>query len=90
MEGMSNSLGDKMYLPPPSLAETLDLLLRLGELHLVALRKQRNSSIAYGSSLANSCGPWPLASLLVEDANIFVALKGTRHKHLALKYLGRA
>eukprot|EP00522_Entomoneis_paludosa_P006133 CAMPEP_0172444436 /NCGR_PEP_ID=MMETSP1065-20121228/4482_1 /TAXON_ID=265537 /ORGANISM="Amphiprora paludosa, Strain CCMP125" /LENGTH=348 /DNA_ID=CAMNT_0013194969 /DNA_START=36 /DNA_END=1082 /DNA_ORIENTATION=+ len=89
MDGIANAFGDEMYLPSPSLSETLDLLTHLGESHLVSLRSQRTTSVSCRASLAGSGGPWPLAALLVEDIAIFHALKGTCHGRLAQKYLGR-
>ena len=89
MESIANAFGETLYLPPPSLGETLDLLARLGETQLLRLESSKTSSVSFRASLAGSGGPWPLASLVVEDHEVLKALKETPHRQLALKYLGR-
>ncbi|KAL7576089.1 hypothetical protein ACA910_000870 [Epithemia clementina (nom. ined.)] len=89
MESIANGFGEEKYLPPPSLGETLNLLLRLGETQLVSLQSPRTSSVCFRASLAGSGGPWPLVSLVVEDHEVFKGLKGTGHEKLSQTYLSR-
>ena len=90
MDSIAQSFGDELYLPAPSLAETLGVLLRLGESHLVSLRSPKTSSVSYRASLNGSGGPWPLVHLLVEDFVIFSALKTSCHRDLAIKHLSHS
>jgi len=88
MEGMAYATGDEQYLPPMSLCESLDVLVRLHEAKLVALSTPRNASLSYRASIAGSGGAWPLVHLNVDDATVIVAaLRCTPHKELSQKYL---
>jgi origin recognition complex subunit 1 len=87
MEGTANAFGDMEYLPAPSLPETLGMLTRLGEAHLVSLQTPRTSSVSYRAALAGSGGAWPLVSLQVDDIAIMLALRQSPHNELAQKYL---
>ena len=87
MDAMANSVGDPMYSPAPTLSETLGILTRLGEAHLISLHTPQNASISYRASLAGSGGAWPLVSMVMDDVAVLLALKGTPHKQLAQKYL---
>jgi hypothetical protein len=87
MKSMADALGDRQYLPAPSLQELLGLLSRLGEAHLITNHTTRNSSLSYRASIAGSGGAWPLVSGAVEDEVVWVALKDSPHKELAAKFL---
>jgi Cdc6-like AAA superfamily ATPase len=89
MEAMASALGDKQYLPPPCLAETLDMISRLAEAHIISCKTPRNASLSYRSHISGSGGPWPLITLGMADADVGVALsKSVFHKELARKYFG--
>ena len=89
MASVANAAGDKQYLPPPSLDETLILLRNLGASSLINLDSPQNMSLSYRSALAGSGGAWPLVSLPVDDVAVIVALKESPHHRLAQKHLGR-
>lgn len=89
MESMANAAGDPMYLPPPTLTETLGMLPRLRDNHLVSMKTPQNASLSFRASLAGSGGPWPLVSMVMDDLAVLLALKQTPHHDLAQKYLSR-
>lgn len=89
MASVANAAGDKQYLPPPDLDETLVLLRNLGASNLITLDSPQNMSLSYRSVLAGSGGAWPLVSSPVDDVAVLVALKDTQHQRLAQKHLGR-
>lgn len=90
MESMAHAAGDPLYLPPPTLSETLGILSRLRDVHLVSMETPRNASMSFRASLAGSGGAWPLVSMVMDDLAILLALKDTPHHDLAQKYLARA
>uniref|UniRef100_A0A7S1YP31 BAH domain-containing protein n=1 Tax=Ditylum brightwellii TaxID=49249 RepID=A0A7S1YP31_9STRA len=78
MEGTARSLGDLQYLPPPSFAETLDILNRLGEAGVIQLDTPKIYSVG-GST-------WPLVTLPMDCYEVEAALRGTRHSRLSDKF----
>jgi origin recognition complex subunit 1 len=90
MESMANASGNPMYLPAPTLSETLGILSRLGEAQLISLETPANTSLSYSASLAGSGGAWPLVTMVMDDVAVLVALKDTCHKGLAQKYLSKS
>lgn len=87
MHAMANALGDRRFLPPPSLDESLQLVARLGEAHVIGLSTSKISSTSYRTGMSGSGGPWPMVSVVMEDTAILVALKNTENRELAQKYL---
>merc|ERR1719263_2782410 len=77
MDAIANASGNPLYLPPPTLTETLGLLTRLGEAHLISLQTPRNASLSYRACLSGSGGAWPIASILMENTVVLLALKDT-------------
>jgi origin recognition complex subunit 1 len=90
MRSIADSFGDPMYLPPPTLPETLGMLSRLRDNHLVAMASPRDRSLSFRASLAGSGGPWPLVSMVMDDLAVLLALKETPHYNLAQKFLSRS
>jgi len=89
MDGVAGAFGDEQYLPAPRFDETLVLLQRLAEAHVVLLQTPTTASLSYRSTLTGMGGAWPIASLLMDDTNLMLALRGTKHKELASKYLSK-
>jgi len=87
MEAMANATGDHLYLPAPTLLESLDILIRLCEANFIALITPRNASLSYRASIAGSGGAWPLIFMNIDDAVISSALKATPYRKLSEKYL---
>jgi Cdc6-like AAA superfamily ATPase len=87
MNAMAKSLGDSRYLPPPTLDETLLLVSRLGEAHLIDLSTPRNSSASHRPGVSGSGGPWPFVKMVLDDTAILVALTKTDNRELAQKFL---
>ena len=87
MDSMAKSFGDRQYLPPPSLRETLGILARLAETQIIAMETPREASISYRASLAGSGGAWPLVTMVPDDTALLIALKKTKHSKLAQKHL---
>jgi origin recognition complex subunit 1 len=90
MGSIADAFGDPMYLPPPSLPETLGMLSRLRDNHLVAMTSPRDRSLSFRASLAGSGGPWPLVSMVMDDLAVLLALKETPHHDLAQRFLSRS
>lgn len=89
MDGVAGAFGDEQYTPPPRFEETLFMLNRLAEAQLVNLQTPTNASLSFRSSLAGMGGAWPIASLLLDESSLLIALRGTRHNDLAQKYLAK-
>ena len=89
MESIANSFGDKRYLPPPSLQETLGMLTRLGEARIVTMETPRHSSVSYRASLVGSDGAWPIVSMSSDKTAILMALSKTNHGTLAKRFLAQ-
>lgn len=87
MKSMANTFESEEYRPAPSLPETLGMLTRLSEAHILVTETPRQTSIGYRASLAGSGGPWPLVSVVLDDSALLMALKGTIHSRLARKHL---
>ena len=90
MRSMADSLGDPMYLPPPTLPETLCMLPHLYDNHLIAVSSPRDRSLSFRASLAGSGGPWPLVSMVMDDLAVLLAVKDTPHCNLAQRFLSRS
>ena len=90
MRSMADAFGDPIYLPPPTLPETINMIARLRDNHLVAMTTPRDRSLSFRVSLAGSGGPWPLVSMVMDDLAIVMALKDTHHYELAQKFLSRS
>ena len=90
MRSIADAFGDPMYLPPPTLPETLNMIARLRDNHLVAMMTPRDRSLSFRASLAGSGGPWPLVSMVMDDLAMVMALKETQHYELAQKFLSRS
>jgi origin recognition complex subunit 1 len=88
MESIAKASGERMYLPPPTFGETLEILNRLGESRLVSLSTPKSSSVSFRAAQGGSGGAWPLISLPMESSSIMIALRDTPHQALADKYLG--
>jgi hypothetical protein len=90
MRSMADGFGDPMYLPPPTLLETLGMIPRLYDNHLIAVTTPRYRSLSFRASLAGSGGPWPLVSMVMDDLAVISALKGTPHNDLVQRFLSRS
>jgi origin recognition complex subunit 1 len=90
MRSMADAFGDPMYLPPPTLPETLSMIPRLYDNHLIAVMSPRDRSLSFRASLAGSGGPWPLVSMVMDDLAVLQALKDTPHYDLAQRFLSRS
>jgi origin recognition complex subunit 1 len=90
MRTISDAFGNPLYLPSPSLPETLQMISRLRDNHLIAMTSPRDSSLSFRASLAGSGGPWPLVSMVMDDLAVLMALKDTPHYELAQKFLSRS
>ena len=90
MDALAGGFGDEQYTPAPRLEETLFLLQRLAEVQIVQLSTPNNASLSYRSTLTGMGGAWPIASLLPDESNLLLALRGTKHAQLAQKYLSRS
>lgn len=90
MEAVSGGFGEDQYTPPPRFEETLFLLNRLAESQIVHLETPTNASMSFRSSLTGMGGAWPIASMLMDETNLLLALRGTKHNELAQKYLSRS
>lgn len=90
MEQLAKSSGNEIYLPPPTLEETLGLVSRLADCQLVsvAMATKRLSSISFRSSISGCGGCWPMVYTDAEDTTLMMSLKSTPHSKLANKYLG--
>jgi origin recognition complex subunit 1 len=92
MQALAHGLGDRRYLPPPSVGECLGLVARLAEGNLVSTTMTTTLTTTRGSSGTTVTGggssPWPLVSLAVDELSVLLALKKSTHQPLALKYLG--
>jgi hypothetical protein len=56
---------------------------------IVVLHTPTNASISYRSAIAGMGGAWPIAALQLDETNILLALRGTKHAALAQKYLSK-
>lgn len=90
MDAIANNKGDELYLPPPSLQETLGILSRLRGINLVSLDTCRATSLSLKASLVGSGGPWPLVSTALDDLGLLLALKETAHYSMAAAFLSRS
>jgi Cdc6-like AAA superfamily ATPase len=87
MNAMAKSLGDERYLPPPSLDETLSIMSRLREAHVIGLSTSKSCSTSHRPGVSGSGGPWPLVFMVIEDSTILVAMKNSDNQELAMRYL---
>lgn len=55
----------------------------------MTLETPRNASISFRASLVGMGGPWPVASMVMDETNLLIALRGTKHNQLAQKYLSK-
>jgi Cdc6-like AAA superfamily ATPase len=89
MESIANSHGDELYLPPPSLSETLEIVSQLRQSHLITTNSPMFTSLSHRASLTGCGGPWPLVSMVLDDIAVHQALRETEHAGLASKFLSK-
>lgn len=90
MSTIASAHGDPALLPPPNLEETLELIGKLGAMHLLSLQTPRDTSLSNSAGMDKTGGPWPIVTLPVDDLTVLLALKDTPHNALAQKYLAKS
>ena len=82
MRGVASKSGEDIYQPSPTFGETIELLTRMSEIKLIIMETPKTSSIQ-SVFAGNTMGVlWPLVILNLDDHDIRMALKYTRHSKI--------